>query len=700
MNDCRRAKVAARWILAAAFAVAETAAFALQQTESGSSPTQAGASGQTATPDKAQAYYHFTLAHLYQERGRLFNRPDLLSKAIDEFRLALQYDPTSSFLSMELADVYAMTGRWRNAVEEAEAAVSRNPSDAEARRLLGRLYLRLLTRDGGQQVAGDLEQRAVQQFEQLVERYPDDAASLLVLAQLYRVSGDNAKAEEALKRAVALDPDSPDATTQLALLYVDLGQYHTAIELLRKIAGENADTQVLTSLAHAYEQVQDYAAAAEAYGRVLERSPENVAVRKALGQNLLYSQQYDQALEQYQIVVQANPRDPDAYLRLSQIHRHKRNFDQARENLNRAIDLAPDNQELRYNQVLLSEAEGKYPEAAALIQRILDSTAKGDASAYTPQEKSNRSIFLEKLGALQSDQNNLPGAEEAFRQMTALGGEGAIRGEARLIELYQEQREYDKALRESERAVREFPESRELKVARASVLAVTGDVAEAVNLLTPLLKNTDEDREVWLAVAQVALRGRDYAQAAGALAKAEALSQSDLGKSYVQFLYGSMWERQERIEPAEEAFRKALAFNPNSAGAMNYLGYMFADRGMNLEEAVRLIEQALEIEPDNGAYLDSLGWAHFKLDNLELAERHLLRAVERVRTDPTLREHLGDVYSKTGRIREAQREWQAALQEWNRLPRNEREADEIARIEQKLREANARLAPENPAPRP
>ena len=483
MNDFIRRKVAATWVLVAAFAVTETPAFARQQTPS---PTQGGASGQTVAPDKAQAYYHFTLAHLYQERGALFNRPDLLSKAIEEFRLALQYDPTSSFLSMELADVYAMTGRWRNALEEAEAAVNRNPNDATARRLLGRLYLRLLTRDrGGQQVPGDLEQRAIRQFEELVERYPQDAGSLLVLAQLYRVSGENAKAEEALKRAVALDPDSPDATTQLALLYVDLGQYHTAIELLQKIAGENADTQVLTSLAHAYEQVQNYPAAAEAYGRVLDRNPEDHVVRKAFGQSLLYSQQYDRALEQFQAVAQANPRDPEAYLRLSQIHRSKRDYNQARENLTKALDLAPDNQELRYNQVLLAEAEGKYAEAAALVRRILDSTAKADASAYTPQEKSNRSIFLEKLGTLSSDQSDLASAEGAFRQMTALGGEGAVRGETRLIELFQEKREYDRALRESERAVRDFPESRELKVARASVLASTGDVREAVNLLTP-----------------------------------------------------------------------------------------------------------------------------------------------------------------------------------------------------------------------
>lgn len=692
MNSMERRQVAAAWVLLAALTVAETTASARQQTRTESTPGESAASGQTIQPDKAQAYYHFTLGHLYEERGTLFNRPDLLSKAVEEFKLALLYDPVSSFLGMELADLYAMTGRFRSAMDEAEQAVNRNPNDASARRLLGRLYLRLLTSDRRQANPNDLQQRAIQQFEQLVAKYPSDAPSLLVLAQLYRVSGENSKAEEVLKKALALDPDSQDANTQLALLYVDLGQYRTAIELLRKITAQNADAQTLASLAFAYEQVRDFKSAAENYSRALERDPENMAFRKALGQSLLYSQQYDPALEQFQIVIRANPRDPESYLRLSQIYRFQHKYDLARESLGKALDLAPDNQELQYNQVLLAEAEEKRAEAANLIRKMLESSAKDAGTAYTPQEKSNRAIFLEKLGTLYRDQDNFQDAEEAFRQMIALGGENAVRGEARLIETYQENREYDKALRESERAVRQYPDTRELVMTRASLLASTGDLATGVNLLQSLLKNTDEDREIWLSLAQVNVRGKQFGQAIEALAKAEPLSLSDDEKSYIHFLYGSVWERQKQTEKAEEAFRKALSFNPDSANSLNYLGYMFADRGMRLDEAVSLIQRALQMEPNNGAYLDSLGWAYFKQNRLDLAEQYLRRSVERVPTDPTIHEHLGDVYYKSGRIREAQQEYKAALEQWNRLPKNEMEPDEIARVEQKLKEANSRLA--------
>ena len=654
---------------------------------------QTAPGGQESNPDKAQAYYHFTLGHLYQERGTLFNRPDLLSRAIEEFNIALRYDPNSSYLSLELADLYAMTGRWQNAIDEAEAAVNRNLDDASARRQLGRLYLRLLAADRRVRVPEGLGERAVEKFEQLLGQHPDDVQVYLVLARLYRLTDDNAKAEDVLKRAIALDPNSSDATTQLALLYVDLGQYAAAVELLEKISGENADPQVLVSLGHAYEQLHDYENAANAYERVAERDPDNAAVRKAYAQSLLYSQQYDKALEQYQALAGANPRDPEAQLRLSQIYRFQHNFQAAREALARALDLAPDNQELQYNQVQLAEAEGKLSEATNLVQRMLDSNAKSDPSTYTPQEKANRAIFLEKLGALHSDQSHFPEAEKAFQEMVSLGGDGAIRGEVRLIEVYQEMREYDKALQQSERAVRDFPESQELLMTRASLLASSGDVEEGLQLMRGLLTNTDDDREIWMGMAQVALRGRDFPRALEALGKAESYPQSDLQKSYIQFLYGSAWERQNDVPKAEQAFRRALDLNPASANSLNYLGYMFADRGIRLDESVELIQKALEMEPGNGAYLDSLGWAYYKLNRFDLAEKYLLESVEKVPTDPAILDHLGDLYSKTGRMSQAQQQWMKALEQWHLLPPNELEPDKVAVIEQKLRDSGSPVSP-------
>ena len=99
---------------------------------------------------------------------------------------------------------------------------------------------------------------------------------------------------------------------------------------------------------------------------------------------------------------------------------------------------------------------------------------------------------------------------------------------------------------------------------------------------------------------------------------------------------------------------------------LNYLGYMLADKGSRLTEALKMIRKAVEIEPMNGAYLDSLGWAYFKLGQYELAETNLRQAVERSQTDPTVHDHLGDLYEKTGRIRLAAAQWEISVTQFSK----------------------------------
>ena len=696
-------KLACIWSVLAALAAGQENQSPAGAAPNGVSPERAAAatgSEQAFKPDKGQAYYHYSLGHLYQERGTIFNRPDLLAQAIDELKLALQYDPSSSFLSLELADLYATTGRWRNALQEAEDDVTRHPDDLAARKLLGRLYLRLLTAERGQQAPEGVQERAIKQFEQVLERDANDISSYLILAQLYRAAAQNAKAETTLKKAIAMQPDSAEASTNLALLYVDLGQYRAAIDLLKKVANDKADSQVWNTLAYAYEQIQNFKEASTAYSRALESDPDNVSFRKGLGQALLLSKQYDEALAQFQVLIEANPRDVESFLRLSQVYRAQQKYDLARQSLGKASELAPDNLDIQYNLAVLAETEGKMPEAIGIIQKILDSTAKGDSSPYSPQEKANRAIFLEKLGFLYRDAGNFAGAENAFRQMLALGKDSAIRAEVHLIETYQANKQNDKALEASEKAVKQYPESRELLVQRASLLALTGRTPAGISLLKTLLKNTAEDREVWLAVARIYQQEKQFDQARESVAKAAELSETDEEKEYIHFLYGSIWERQKNFGRAEAEFRKALELGPDSAMTLNYLGYMWADQGIHLDEAVKYIQRALEIEPNSGAYLDSLGWAYYKQNRMDLAEQYLQKAIQHMGTDPAILDHLAEVYYKTDRIREAQAKWKAALEAWNRLPKSEVDEEEVAKVQKKLKEANVKLAQESKEPRP
>jgi tetratricopeptide (TPR) repeat protein len=116
---------------------------------------------------------------------------------------------------------------------------------------------------------------------------------------------------------------------------------------------------------------------------------------------------------------------------------------------------------------------------------------------------------------------------------------------------------------------------------------------------------------------------------------------------------------------------------------MNYLGYMLADRGDRLDEAIRLVTRALQADPDNGAYLDSLGWAHFKKGDLPEAEKYLSEAAERLPRNGEIQEHLGDVRAKRG-------QWQGAIDAWTRALQGDAVAVDREGIQKKIADARSK----------
>ena len=125
---------------------------------------------------------------------------------------------------------------------------------------------------------------------------------------------------------------------------------------------------------------------------------------------------------------------------------------------------------------------------------------------------------------------------------------------------------------------------------------------------------------------------------------------------------GICYEQTDQTQKAETAFGRALELNPNDSGALNYLGYWWADEGRNLKEAMELITKAVQLYPENGYYADSLGWVYFKIGNTKKAVTWLERAVELAPDDAVIHDHLGDVYWHLGRLLEARYKWQFAYQ--------------------------------------
>jgi tetratricopeptide (TPR) repeat protein len=119
---------------------------------------------------------------------------------------------------------------------------------------------------------------------------------------------------------------------------------------------------------------------------------------------------------------------------------------------------------------------------------------------------------------------------------------------------------------------------------------------------------------------------------------------------------------------------------------------MLADRGTRVEEALGYIRRAVALDPQNGAYIDSLGWAYFRLGNYDLAEENLRRASERIGNDPTVHEHLGELYQKTGRLKLAAANFERALEEWNKTIPAEVDTDDVAKVQKELETTRVKLA--------
>lgn len=669
---------------------AALAAVPLLGQDRASAPKPAGEAGKT---DRAAAYYHYALGHLYGELAGMYgNRGEYLNQAIDNYRQALKADPGATIIASELSDLYIQAGRLREAVSDSEAALRQNPNDVNARRILGRIYMRLVgdTRQG--RIDQTMVKKAIEQYQKIAELVPNDIEAWLILGRLQKVAQNSVESEAAFKKALELDSDNEDALTGLAMVYSDLGDGRRASELLAKVVEKSPNLRTLTSLAAAYEQMREYALAAETLRRASELAPENGEIKRAMAQNYLMADQIDEALGIYEQLVKEDPRDAQSHLRLSQIYRQQRKFDKAREANEEAKRLDPGNLEAIYNDVNIYEAEGRNEDAVRALKELLDSTAK---SAYTASEKANRAIFLERLGLLYRRQHRTEDAVKVFQELGALDEEQyGARAAAQVIDTWRQAHEMKRALAESEAALKKYPNERVVLVTRASVLADAGRVDEAVDIVKSLLDGTN-DREVWLTLAQVYEKGKRYEEMGKAIDEADKLSVSDEDKEIVYFMRGAMYEKMKDYEASEAQFRKVLEINPDSASALNYLGYMLADRNVRLEEALEMIQKAVDQEPNNGAYLDSLGWVYYRLGRLEDAEHWLKRALATADRDPAINDHLGDVYFKQGKLRDAISQWEIALRLWHSAPPSEHDPEQMAEVERKLEGAKVRLAREN-----
>jgi len=651
------------------------------------SPSPAAAATQ---PDHASSYYHYGLAKMYEDQAVANGRQDLATQAIEQYKLALEADPDSVTLENGLANLYFRLGRIREAVSAAQEQINKHPDDVDAHMLLGHVYLRSLG-DGQNPQSGEMLQAAIKEYETIAKLKPNDVETHLLLGQLYGLAHDSAKAETEFKAAQKIDPNSEEVVLSIARLYSEQGDLARAAKVIEGVPTDDRSARMDFALAGIYDQLKQPKNAVKAYRAAVEEDPDNTDAKRGLASALAASGQMDEAAKIYAQILGADPQDAQALIRQADIQRQQGHYEQALATLKKAASLVSDNVELSYNEALVYDALGRFDDSIKTLKQLLTATLPADGK-YTDGDRSNRALFLDRLGIVQREANHTDDAVATYKEMQQLGGDYQARGADGVVDAYRDAHNWKAALDAAAAAAKAMPTNHDIQLNYARQLADSGKVDEGLKLANAQLSGTPDDRDVYFTIADIDVRAKRWKDASEILDKADALATKPEEKAFVAYYRGTVAERQKLFDQAEIEFRKGLQLSPDFAPIENYLGYMLAERGQKLDEAIAMLKKVVTFDPQNGAYLDSLAWAYYKQGQYALAEDYERKAALRMSNDPTVLDHLGEINAKTGKLSLAIDEWQKSLAQYATSLPPEADPADVAKVERKLESARVKLA--------
>ncbi len=610
-------------------------------------------------PDRAVSYYHFSLAKWYES-------DDDLSKALSEMRIALKYNPSSSAVHLEMAALLEKSGNSRDAIEHAQEAARLAPQDPDPHWLLANIYFK--PERGSAAKEGML--KAVQELEKLRELTSEDERVYYALGGAYFELDEPEKAIQAYEKFQSLSTSTDNGYREIAKYYDHKGDEEKAIEYLNKALNVQPDSvESLSMLGILYSKLSKNKEAIPVYKKLLEVAGNNMAVRRQLASSLVETGQYEEALGILEEVVKAQPADKASQILLGRVQIGLRQYPEAIKTFQSIIDSDPNAFEAQFYIGRTYEESGKYAEAAKLFERLLDKKVADNSEEI----KANRLVFQQHLAADYMEMKEYEKAIAVYLEMV----KADPRAFTQLLNAYRLSRQFDKAIQLGKQQYEKDPDNIQMGVIYALTLADAGRSKDGADILSKLLQANPQEIDIYVNLSQVYLQDKRYADAERILRKAEDKNLGDENNERLKLQLAAVYERQKDFDRAESLFKEILKTNPNNAVALNYIGYMLADRGVRLEEALKYVKDALVIDPNNGAYLDSLGWAFFKLNDMENAEKYLLQADELVKDDPTIDEHLGDLYFKTGNLQKAQDFWKRSIQIGT-------EQDDVQKVRRKL----------------
>jgi tetratricopeptide (TPR) repeat protein len=621
----------------------------------------------------AEAYFQFLLGRNLESRGDV-------EGGIAAYRKAMELDPKSAEIPAELASLYARQSRLRDAIDAAEAALKINPAHGGAHAVLGSIYAELAEQEDASAPAKGTTgpstlARAVAHLEAAFKAQGDQTPPgiRLGLARLYVKSKNDDKAITTLRNLLADEPYMPEAVSLLSEAYTTAGRSGEALELLKDAVVQNPD--FYGALGEAYDKAQRFSDAADAYGKASAQDPseQDLKIKWAFAlMNAGGAERLKQARQQLTEVVRLNPNSGWPLYLLSQAQRESGDLDAAEQSARRLMAVAPTRAWGPHALAQVLEQRREYQKVVDALEPLAAKPADG--------RESDVSLMLTHLGFAYLELGRSDQAVTSFERAQTLTPDDAGLG-TYLIQALLAAKQYDRALKLVQE--KRQKDGKDLRLARleADALRGTGRVEEGAALLRGQSETAGADSDGAFALAEYYAAAQRYADAARVLKGQIARTPDNLN---VQFQYGAMLEKQKQFAEAEKVFRQVIAKDPKHGPTLNYLGYMMADRGDRLADALALIKRAVDADPHNGAYIDSLGWAHFKLNQLDLAEKYLKQAADQLPRDSAVQAHWGDLLSRRGRNTEA-------IEAWKRALAGDGESVDRAEIERKLKAAQGKV---------
>lgn len=439
-----------------------------------------------------------------------------------------------------------------------------------------------------------------------VELDSEDVDSRVFLGQLHRIRRDIPAAEQALVDDDG-EPVGENAAYLLYQIYMDGQRLGEAMKMAQWLTDHERDgVRGQVASASVYQRMGRNEEAEKALRGAIEYDPGNLRIYWALAGLLRSRSAFDQELALYEELLDLYPYHHGTLVRRSETQQAMKNYDAALETLELVEERYPGDLQTSLRLGYLLFDAHRHEAAAQRLERVV-----------AAQPEDHEAAFF--LGVVRRRSGNIEGALASFESIPA---EHRYYPEARaqIASVYERRGEYDLALAEVERGL-EAGADRDLQLYAATLLAKRGDLDEAVARVELLLAENPDDDDLF-------------------------------------FNLGVLYGEAKRTDISIEYMQKALDRNPDNASALNYIGYTWAERGINLDEAERMIRRAIDLRPDDGYIIDSLGWVYYMraLPLVEKGRTHeakplidqALEQLERARDltggDPVISEHLGDAY--------------------------------------------------------